>query len=169
MNHDDFEELLPAYLEGALNAEQTARVDSWLERSADARESLGVFRRLDGLLEQRRAQVPPAEGFILAVTRRSVLSSVRRVMNVAFSFPAISGLLLALFAFTLFVYREQITSWFNRTPEFSGSNSHALEWVRSVLLQFSGTDIWTLTAVYAGLTLIILLSTSLMVMRFLRD
>jgi len=169
MNRDDFEELLPAYLDGGLNAEQTARVETWLERSADARESLEMYRRLDGLLEKRREQVPPADVFIQAVTRRSVLSHARRVMDAAFSFPAISSLLLVIFGFTLFVYREPITAWFTRAQQLSGTNSQGLEWVRNVLLQFSGADIWTLTAVYAGLTVAILLSTSLMVMRFLRD
>ena len=169
MNRDDFEELLPAYLDGGLNAEQTARVEAWLESSAEARESLEMYRRLDGLLERRREQVPPADGFIQAVARRSVVSRARRIMDAAFSFPAISSLLLAIFGFALFVYREQITAWFNDAQQLPAANSQGLEWIRGVLLQFSGADIWTLTGVYAGLTLLILLSTSLMVMRFLRD
>jgi anti-sigma factor RsiW len=169
MKDNDFEELLPAYLEGALNAEQTARIETWLERSAEARQSLEDFRVLEGLLESRREQVPPAADLLRAVQARTNLSRIRTVMNAAFSFPAISSLLLILFGFTLYIYREHITSWFDRSAEFPGFESLGLEWVRNALLHFSGADIWTVTAVYAGLTIAILLSTSLMLMRFLRD
>lgn len=169
MQPEEFEELLPAYLDGALNAEQTARVEAWLERSADARESLEAYRQLEGLLETRREQVPPAAPYARAVFARSRLSRVGTVMRVAFSFPAISSLLLVLFGTTLFIYRESITAWFNRNAELPGSDSLGLDWVRNTLLLFSGADIWTVTAVYVGLTVAILLSTSLMLMRFLRD
>jgi hypothetical protein len=169
MKPEEFEELLPAYLDGALNAEQTARVETWLERSADARESLEAYRRLEGLLETRREQVPPVAPYVRAVFARSNLSRVRAVLSVAFSFPAISSLILVLFGTTLFIYREPITDWFKRNAELPGSDSLGLDWVRSALLLFSGADIWTVTAVYVGLTVAILLSTSLMLMRFLRD
>jgi anti-sigma factor RsiW len=169
MNPEEFEELLPAYLDGALNAEQTARVEAWLERSAEAREALEEYRRLEAFLAARRELVPPAAPFARAVFARPYLSRVRAVMSVAFSFPAISSLLLVLFGTTLFIYRGPITAWFNRNAEVPGSESLGLDWVRSALLQFSGADIWTLTAVYVGVTLAILLSTSLMLMRFLRD
>jgi anti-sigma factor RsiW len=169
MNPEEFEELLPAYLDGALNAEQTARVDAWLERSAEAREALDAFRRLDAYLETRREQVPPSAPFVRTVFARPYINSVRAVLNVAFSFPAISSLLLVLFGITLFIYRGPITAWFNRNAEVPGSESLGLDWVRNALLQFSGADIWTVTAVYVGVTVAILLSTSLMLMRFLRD
>lgn len=169
MKHEDFEELLPAYLEGALNAEQTARVEAWLERSDEARESLEAFRRLEGVLEMRRGQVPSPDPFVQKVFARSNLSRARAVMDAAFSFPAISSLLLLLFGTTLFIYREPITAWFNRAQELPSATSPGLGWVRDAVLQFSGTDIWSLTAVYVGLTLTILLSTGWMLMRFLRD
>ena len=90
-------------------------------------------------------------------------------MDLVFSVPVITSILLALFGIVLFIYRETITGWFNRTSDVSGANSPGLEWVRQVLLQFSGADIWVVTGVYVGLTLAILASTGMMVMRFLRD
>jgi anti-sigma factor RsiW len=169
VKREDFEELLPAYIDGALNAEQTARVEAWLERSDEARESLEAYRRLEGMLEMRRGQVPSPDRFVGAVFARSTLSRARAVMDAAFSFPAITSLLLAMFGVTLFIYRGPITAWFDRAQELPGATSPGLGWIRDVLLQFSGTDIWSLTAVYVGLTLAILLSTGWMLFRFLRD
>jgi len=169
MTSEEFEELLPAYLDGELNAEQTARVKSWLARSPDARESLESYREINLFLESRSEQVPPAEFYSQAVFNRALLSRARDVMITLFSFPAISSLLLVLFGSALFVYRQQITAWVNGKTELPSSSLLGLDWVRSALLQFSGADMWTITALYVGLTVAILLSTSLMVMRFLRD
>jgi len=169
MTSEEFEELLPAYLDGELNAEQTARVKAWLARSPEARESLELYREINLHLESRHEQVPPAAPYLRAVYHRSLLSRARDVMTAVFSFPGITGLLLGMFGIALFIYREQITKWFTSKAELPGSSSLGLDWVRSALLQFSGADIWVVTGVYAGLTLAIVLSTSLMLMRFLRD
>jgi len=169
MTSEEFEELLPAYLEGGLNAEQQSRVEAWLKRSPQARESLDAYRQLDVLLESRRELVPGAGPYFRAVFQRSMLSRARDVMTGLFSFAGISSILLALFSVALFIYRDRITGWFNRSPELPDSGSLGLEWVRNALLLFSGADMWTVTALYAGVTLAILLSTGVMVMRFLRD
>jgi anti-sigma factor RsiW len=169
MTRDEFEELLPAYLDGELNAEQTDRVKAWLSSSVEGRQLLESYRQLNTLLESRREQVPPAAPYVRAVFRRPGLSRAREVMNAAFSFPSISGLLLALFGIALFIYRDQITNWFSSKAELPGSGSLGLDWVRHALMLFSGADIWVVTGVYVALTVAILLSTSLMVMRFLRD
>ena len=169
MTSEEYEELLPAFLDGSLNAEQTARVKSWLARSPEARESLELYRVINVQLESRRDQVPSTEPYFRAVYHRSLLRRASSVMTALFSFPGISSLLLGLFGIALFVYRDQITNWFVSKAELPGSSSLGLDWVRNALLQFSGADIWVVTGVYVGLTVAILLSTSLMVMRFLRD
>ncbi len=169
MTSEEFEELLPAYLEGELNAEQTARVKAWLARSPEARESLEVYREHNVVLESRREQVPPPAPYFRAVYHRPLLSRARDITTTMFSFPAISSLLLAFFGIALFIYRDQITKWFTSKAELPGSSSLGLDWVRNALLQFSGADMWVVTGLYVGLTVAILLSTSLMVMRFLRD
>ncbi|MGD8413501.1 MAG: zf-HC2 domain-containing protein [Candidatus Latescibacterota bacterium] len=169
MTSEEFEELLPAYLAGDLNAEQTARVEAWLARSPQAGESLEVYRDIDLFLESRREQVPPAAPFARAVFKRPMLSRARDIMVTLFSFPAISSLLLIIFGTAIFAYRNQITAWVNGKAELPASSSLGLDWVRSALMQFSGADIWVITGLYVGVTIAILLSTSLMVMRFLRD
>lgn len=169
MTSEEFEELLPAYLDGELNAEQTARVKSWLARSQEAREALEVYREMNVVLESRRERVPAVEPYIDAVLHKSFLSSARNVTNTMFSFPGISSLLLVFFGVALFVYRQPITEWFKGMTDLTATSSMGLDWVRDALLQFSGADMWVITGVYVGLTVAILLSTSLMVMRFLRD
>lgn len=169
MTSEEFEELLPAYLDGALNAEQSARVKSWLARSPEARESLELYRVISLQLESRRDQVPSPGPYFRAVYHRSLLSRATSVMTAMFSFPGISSLLLGLFGIALFIYRDQITKWFTIKAELPSSSALGLDWVRNALVQFSGADIWVVTGVYVGLTVAILLSTSLMVMRFLRD
>jgi anti-sigma factor RsiW len=169
MTSEEFEELLPAYLDGELNAEQTARVEAWLARSPQARESLEAYRDINFFLESRREQVPPAELFTRTVFKRPMLGRARDIMNTLFSFPAISSLLLVLFGTAIYVYRNQITAWVNGKAELPASSSLGLDWVRNALLQFSGADMWMITGLYVGVTVAILLSTSLMVMRFLRD
>ncbi len=169
MNYEQFEDLLPAYIDGGLNAEQTNRVEKWLEGSADARRALDEFRELDMLLEQRREQVPPAAQFVHSVLKPSLRTRVHKVMATAFSLPGISGILVALVGVALFLYRQPITNWFNRTPDLPGASSNGFEWLRTTIMQFSGTDIWTMTAIYVGVTLVILGSSSVMLMRYLRD
>lgn len=169
MTSEEFEELLPAYLDGELNAEQTARVKAWLARSPEARESLELYREINLHLESRLEQVPAAAPYFRAIYKRSLLSRARDITITMFSFPAISSLLLGLFGIALFIYKDQITRWFTNKAELPGSSSLGLDWVRNALLQFSGADMWVVTGLYVGLTVAILLSTSLMVMRFLRD
>jgi predicted anti-sigma-YlaC factor YlaD len=169
MTSEEFEELLPAYLDGELNAEQTARVKSWLARSPQARDSLESYREINLFLESRSEQVPSSEFYSHAVFHKPFLSRARDITNTLFSFPGISSLLLVLFGIVLFIYRQPITTWIKGKTELPGSSSLGLDWVSNALQQFSGADMWTITALYVGLTVAILLSTSLMVMRFLRD
>jgi anti-sigma factor RsiW len=169
MDPEQLEELLPAYLDGALNAEQTDRVKTWLESSAEARRTLEEFRQLNILLESRRDLVPPAAPFARAALTPPLETRVRKVMDAIFSVQGISGLLIVLVGIMLFIYRQPITNWFNRTPDLPGSTTWNLEWLRTAILQFSGADIWTMTAIYAGVTLLILGSSSVMLMRYLRD
>lgn len=169
MRLDEFEELLPAYLDGALTAEQRSRIEAWLDGSEEARQSLEAYRRLESLLEMRREQVPPPDRMLHAVFRGSLLSRVRATMDTVFSFPMISSALLILVGIGVYVLRDPITAWFSRTPPVPGADSRQLQWVQTAIQYFTGADVWTLTAIYVGLTVAILLSTTLMVMRFLRD
>ena len=67
MNHERFEELLPAYLDGTLSAEESARVEAALAESAGLRESLEQYRALEDALVMRREEVPPVDAFVPAI------------------------------------------------------------------------------------------------------
>lgn len=169
INREELEELLPAYLAGDLSAEDAARVEVCLGESAEARESLEAYRALESVLEMRREQVPPVDRFAKTVFAKSRVDKVRTVMNAVFSFPALTSAMLVLFGIVLFIYRKPITAWFDQKASLPDSTSLGFEWVSAAIVQFAGTDMWMLTALYVAVTVLILLSTSLMLMRFLRD
>lgn len=166
---EELEELLPAYLDGALDPARTARVAEWLERSPRARASLEAYRSIDAVLESRRELVPDAASYLRAAFRRPLPSRARDVMVVMFGLPGVTTMLLGLFTVALFLYRDRLAAWFGAAAPVPGAESLGLGWVRDALLAASGVDIWTLTAVYAGVTVLVLVSTSVMLMRFLRD
>jgi hypothetical protein len=121
------------------------------------------------MLELRREQVPPPAPMLRAVLGGSVLSRARVAMDTIFGLPMISSALLILAGIGLYLFRDPITAAFSRTPPVPGADSRQLQWVQTAIQYFTGADVWMLTAVYVGLTVAILLSTTLMLMRFLRD
>jgi hypothetical protein len=169
MNREELEELLPAYLAGDLSAENKARVEAYLEESAQARESLEAHRMLESVLQMRREQVPPVDRFTKAVFAGTRLHRARVTMDAVFSFPALTSAMLILFGVVLFLYRHSITAWVNQKASLPDSQSLGFEWVGAAIVQFAGGDMWMLTGIYVAVTVLILLSTSLMLMRFLRD
>lgn len=169
MKPDDFEDLLPAYMDGDLTAEQRSRIEAWLDSSEEARRSLDAYRRLDSMLALRCEQVPPPDRMLHAVFRGSLLGRVRVTMDSLFNFPMISSALLILVGIGAYLFRDPITTWFSRTPRVPGADSRQLQWVQTAIQYFTGADVWTLTAIYVGITIAILFSTTLMLMRFLRD
>jgi anti-sigma factor RsiW len=168
MDREKLEELLPAYLSGDLSAEEAARVEACLEESAEARDSLKAYQALESVLQMRREQVPPVDRFAKAALGRSSLRRTRFAMDAVFNVPVLTGAMLAIFGIVLFLYRNPITAWFEQKASLPDSTSLGLEWVSAAIAQFAGTDMWMLTAMYVAVTVLILLSTSLMLMRFLR-
>jgi anti-sigma factor RsiW len=168
MNREELEKLLPAYAAGELSPDESTRVEASLEEFPEARESLEEFRALESVLLTRREQVPAPDQYVRAVFAASRLDKARKVMDTLFSFPALTGAALVLFGVVLFVYRTQITTWFNRKASLPDTESLGLDWVGAAIVQFAGGDVMMLTAIYVAVTLLILLSTSLMLMRFLR-
>ncbi len=168
MNREELEKLLPAYAAGDLSPEEAARVEASLDEFADARDSVEAFRVLESVLRDRRAQVPAVDQYLKAVFATSSLHKARKTMDALFSFPALTSAALVLFGIVLFVYRGPITAWFNRMASLPDTESLGLNWVSTAIVQFAGGDVMMLTAIYVAVTLLILLSTSLMLLRFLR-
>lgn len=169
MRFQEFEELLPAYLEGDLSVAEAARVDAFVASSPDARETLEAFRALESALRKRREQIPPVDKFVKTMFVSSRLHKARVFMDAVFSFPALTSAVLTLIGIVLFIYRAPITEWITQKASLPDSKSLGLDWVGNAIVQFTGGDIWMLSALYGAVTVLILLSTSLMLMRFLRD
>lgn len=73
MNEHEISDQLVAFLDGALSAEDTVRVEKHLEICPGCRETLEDFRRTGELLK-RWAEIPPSPGFesrVLAQVRAS--------------------------------------------------------------------------------------------------
>ena len=168
MNREELEKLLPAYAAGELSPEEAAAVEASLEEFPEARESLEEFRALESILLKRRELVPAPDRYVKAVFAGSRVDKVRRAMDTLFSFPGLTSAALVLFGIVLFVYRKPITAWFNQKANLPDAESLGLDWVGAAIVQFTGGDVMMLTAMYVAVTLLILLSTSLMLVRFLR-
>ena len=123
---------------------------------------------LESVLESRREQVPSVDRYVKGVFAASSLHKARKTMDALFSFPSLTSAALVLFGIVLFVYRGPITDWFNRLANLPDKESLGLSWVSTAIVQFAGGDVMMLTAIYVAVTLLILLSTSLMLLRFLR-
>ncbi len=103
------EELLSAYVDGELSADERATIEHWLEQSPEARAKLGDFRRLSAVFaELPRTEVPqefPVEVLQLA-ERRMLLPEVAAVspnrslhrwgVAIGVSVASAAGLLLIL-------------------------------------------------------------------------
>lgn len=169
MNYEELEKLLPAYAAGDLSAQDVARVEAFLEESAGARESLDAYRVLESVLEKRSEQIPSVDQFVKAAFASSRIYKLRRTLDTLFSFPALTSAALILFGIVLFVYRQPITSWFKQRASLPDTESLGLDWVAAAIVQVAGGDMWMLTGLYVAVTVLILLSTSLMLMRFIRN
>jgi len=168
MNREELEKLLPAYAAGDLSPQEAAAVEASLEEFPEARQSLEEFRALESVLLARRELVPAPDQYVRAVFAASRLDKARKAMDTLFSFPALTGAALVLFGVILLVYRKPITAWFNQKASLPDTESLGLDWVGAAIVQVAGGDVMMLTAIYVAVTLLILLSTSLMLMRFLR-
>ncbi len=71
MNDEKYIELIQAELDGELNEDQKAELDSWLHESAEARTTRKDFRELAGLLRQIPSRQPPES------LRQNILAQIK--------------------------------------------------------------------------------------------
>jgi anti-sigma factor RsiW len=182
MNRERIEAMFSAYAAGELAAAERAEVEAALASSPALRESLAAFEALETALVSRREQVPPAEGFLRGVfagaraaapARRAVRTRLRRWLDAATSLPAMTVYACLATAIAAFVYRDALASLVTRleapsempplpaVPDASGIVNH--------IVAAAGGEMWVLTVVYAGVTALIVLSLSLVTMRFVRE
>lgn len=171
MNCEHVEELLGPLAGGELDAATEADVRAHVASCARCRESLAAYEAVESALVLRRGEVP-APGRILDAALRAVRphrsSRARTVMDAVFSPASLAAFAFAFAGLASFVYRGALVrflSGFSTPSEWAFAGDH----ITRALLVFTGGDVWMLTAVYAGLTAIVLLGTGLVGLRFLRS
>jgi len=157
-------------------------VDAALAASPALRESLAAFTALEDALVSRRALVPPAERFLRGVfataraaapPKRRARSRVQRWFDAAVSLPAVTAYVCLTTAIAAFVYRDAVARLVARLtekpnvpavpslPDASG--------VTNAIVAATGGEMWVLSVVYGGVTLLIVLTLSLVTTRFARE
>lgn len=173
-NCERIEALLPSYVEGGLGAADEAVVRSHIETCDACRASLVTFAMIEESLVSRRAEVPPAEQFMpdFAAARAPVsrahphprlVGALRTMMSV----PGVSIILVMWSAMFLLRFRDTVGRAFSWTS-LDRLSAFTRE-VQNVLVGVSGDNPWTLTAIYAALTLALLASTGAITLRYIRQ
>jgi len=183
MNRERFEELLPAYLDGDLSAEETAEMEKALAASEELRTSLERSRALEAALVMRRAEVPPLDRFVAFLSPAAAVNEPRRsrawrVLNAMMSVPALAFVGCVVVGLWTYWHQETILSVFDRPDAgaalgerlarlltFQDLGSGMNTWIGSL----PGGDMMFVTALYSVVTLLILALTGVMTMRFVRN
>jgi anti-sigma factor RsiW len=172
MNCEHFEELLPAYAENDLSADDRALVDTHLQACDSCRESLAFFVRLEGTLAERRELRPSDAAAAGRIVHRVGFKKRRRLVAAFTGLPAaISGALIAA-GIVLFLARGAVQDFFARVGaiRFSGDFGARLSEITSTGLGVVavGSE-WIWAVAYLGAVALILFSGSWMVLRYVRD
>ncbi len=97
MNDEKYIELIQAELDGDLNEDQKAELDSWLHESAEARTTRKEFRELAGLLRQIPSRQPP-ESLRQNILAQIKLAGQRRSEPSRWAVPAAAHMVMAFAA-----------------------------------------------------------------------
>lgn len=163
------EQLLPAYLENDLSAEDNARVRLHVDECADCGEALAAFRALEQSLSFRRQEVPDLRPIARAVFNELGLNPWHRVLRAALSLPALCSSAALMAALFFFMRKDSVVRTFSGDYGLAERISLLGEKVSQFLVTQTGGDVLILSGMYAAVTLMILLSTSMVVARFLRS
>jgi len=175
MTREDFEELLPAYLEGDLDEDTCAEVRAALVASAELRASLDALRSLEDALVVRREQVPPASQFlgwlpewslVRTMARRHARSPMYGFFNTFLSWPSLTTLGLFVAGMWSYWHKGEIAAFFN---ESNVDTSRVESGFASMLTSLAGGDMMVMIGIYAVVTLGILAVTGAITMRFIRS
>ncbi len=172
MSCKHFEELLPAYAEGDLSAEERSRVDTHLRSCDSCRGSLAFFVQLEDDLAERRELRPSDAVAAGRIVHHIGLRKERRFVAAFTGLPAaISGALIVV-GIVLFLARGAVRDFITGLGaiRFSGDFAERLSEVTSSSLSTVavGSE-WMWTVAYLGVVALILFSGSWMVLRYVRD
>ncbi|NIO02229.1 MAG: hypothetical protein GTO42_08810 [Candidatus Latescibacteria bacterium] len=168
MSCESIEISLSAYMENDLPAEDMRKAEAHLAKCNACRKALEDLMFIEGALLKRREEVPQAGKVAKAVIAGVGISRTKRVLDLVFSLPFLISISFAILGVVLLVNRHWIRSLFSRDLQMPQEYANAGERLMSMIVQFAGGDVWILTAVYLGLTAIIVLGTGLMVLNFMR-
>lgn len=171
MNCEHFEELLFAYAEGDLSAEDKRRVDSHVQSCKDCRTSLVFYMELEKSLLARRHDRPSATPAARRVARAVRPRRSPVLIPALTSWPGLVASALVLFGAAGLVFGNPLPRLFDTVAEANLVGRFNLvmdSWTRALELATGGNE-YTLYGLMGGLTAIILLTGSWMVLRHVRD
>lgn len=168
---EQIESLLPSYVEGTLDDADAAAVRMHVESCATCRESLVTFTVLEQSLVSRRDQVPPLERFLPDLATAGVpgaahVSRLMRAFRSMMSLPGVATLLVVWAGLFAFAFREKIgAAIMAATPDrLTVFQDH----LTSALVTAADGNAWTLLAVSILVSVLIVLSTGAMTLRYIR-
>jgi len=168
MKCDHVEDRLAFYVENEIDAAERREIESHLATCQVCEESLAAYMQLEASLVQRRDRVPAAGPVAARVMQRVGYSRRRDVVRVLLGWPGMVGSafvtagLLVLFGFNPF------QGMLGRLTGSAGYEIPLLEWVNQ-WISLVPDDTMMLSVVYSGIVALILLTGSLMVLRYVRD
>jgi anti-sigma factor RsiW len=169
MTCERMEALLPAYADHNLPEAEAVGVKAHLEGCASCKEALNWLTSLDAVLKARSSERPSAQH-----TARMVMSAIRpsrarMVLDAVFSLPVMVSAFLIAMGIVFFIHINKIRVLVSPESPVISSLIHASEQITSSILDLGGGDLYALITIYAGVIGIILLTTSLVAYRFIRD
>jgi anti-sigma factor RsiW len=170
MKCNHIEELLPGYAGGDLDTDDAQRVEAHIEACATCRESLDIYLKLETQLVARSKLRPSAKAAARKAAR-AVGFGRRHWLDAFTGLPATAGGGLVVFGILWITFGDVIRDGFARLAAADlGARFLGVfdEWARGVDAVSGGSEL-TLPIVTAGLTALILLSGSWMVMRYVKN
>lgn len=169
MNCREIENLIPTWLENECSVDEHSLVESHLGGCPACREAVEEYRLLDLALVARRDEIPPVARTFHAVMARTRSHRSKVVLDRLLSVPSLSTFMILIAAAALFIYRDSVEALFSRDIQLHGSLAEAAQQMIDALVRVSGGDIWTLSIIYGGMTILILLAMGLAVQNVLRS
>ncbi len=168
MKCEQVEYLLPSYIEKDLPAEKMNAVEAHLSGCSVCRESLAVFMRLEETLIERREDIPPIKNLTTAVLSRIGYHRTRAILRCMFSLPSVASASFAILGIVAFIHNDKLRALFSRDTGIGAKLVHAAQRLTDAIVQFAQGDVWVLMGIYVGLTMLLLLGMSLVVLNFMR-
>ena len=177
MNCEHIENLLPRYADGDLSRVEMGAVDSHVRECGACANSLAAYVSLEQALQSRRSEMPSAGALSRGVNRRLGLRRDRVIVGALTGLPGILSGSFIMVGIILLVFRNQLGTLIGRfesalgqaSPQATGGLGAFIEKIGYGIAQLGGMDEWTLITLYVGIAALIMLSGSLMVLRFVRE